>query len=337
MGGGSSPPSVQNPNVTAATQAGFNTAAGTESQAGSSTSQFNPYGNLQYSQTGTGPGGVPLYSSSLNLNPTQQNLLNILTGTQARAGQQGQNLLNQADYGGQSPTQAIGNQTQGIEGGLMGGWLQSQSPWMTLATDQMDTKLRNQGFSPGEPGYDNAMKNLTQGNSMAVAGAASQFQPQAFQEASSLYQLPASLGAQLAQFGQPQSPGSSLVQTPGLNIQSPDYTGAVSSAQQAQEQNYQAQIAQSNALMSGLFGLGGNVLGGMARGGTGLFASDRRFKRNIKRIGKLLNGLNVYSFKFIWDDKPQTGLMSDEVRLIRPDAVHVINGYDFVDYNRAVL
>ncbi len=334
MGGGSSPPPVQNPNITAATQAGYNTAAGVQSQAGSSTSQVNPYGSLSYGQVGTGPGGVPLYQSNLSLSQPQQNLLDILTDTQTSAGQAGQNLIQGAGYGNQSPSQAIGDETSGITGNLMSQWLQSQQPAMTRNVEQLDTRLRNQGFSPGEPGYDNAMKDLTQGQQQAIAGASSQFQPQAFQEAEASYMLPASLGAQLAQFGQPQSPGSSLVQTPGLNIQSPDYTGAVSSAQQAQEQNYQAQVAQQNALMSGLFGLGGNVLGGMARAGT---FSDRRLKTDIEPIGQLPNGLPVYSFKYIWSDEPQIGLMADDVLKVHPEAVGEYLGYKTVDYNRAVL
>ena len=62
----------------------INTPAAVESQAGSNYNQFDPYGSVTYSQTGTGPGGVPIYSSNTSLSPTQQGLLNTLQGTQRR-------------------------------------------------------------------------------------------------------------------------------------------------------------------------------------------------------------------------------------------------------------
>ena len=63
-----------------------------------------------------------------------------------------------------------------------------------------------------------------------------------------------------------------------------------------------------------------------------LLASDRRLKKNIEKIGKESNGLNVYSFSYIWDNEVHTGYMSDEVRQLYPDAVTVVNGYDMVNY-----
>jgi hypothetical protein len=238
--------------------------------------QNNQYGSLNYTQTGTSSDGTPIYSSNLQLSPQQQTLLNTLTGTQTSAGQQGQNLIQGANYGGQSPTQAIGNQSSGIQGQLMGQWLQSQAPWMSQATTELDAKLKNQGLNPSPTAnpndvstwgpYEKAMGQLRQSQTMGVAGAASQFQPQAFQEASSLYQMPAQLGASLAQFGAPTSPGQSLVQTPGRSAQTTDYSGIVNQAQQQQMNAYMIQQQQQAAMMKAMFGLAGTV-GGAAIGG----------------------------------------------------------------------
>lgn len=278
---GSSPPQPQNPNVTANTQQQYNTQAAVQNQAGSAVNQFNPYGSLTYQQTGVGPGGIPIYSSNVNFSGPQQGLYNTLTGTQQSAGQQGQNLIQGANYGGQSPTQAIGNESSGIEGQLMGQWLSSQEPWLNQQTDQLKTQLENSGIFPSpsatnDPStwgpYERAMGQLNQSQEMGVAGAASQFQPQAYQEALQNYQLPEQIGLQLAQFGGPQSPTGSLVQTPGFNTSAPDYTGAVNAYDTAQMQAYMAQQGLTGSILSGLFGMGGNILGGMARGGTGLFA-----------------------------------------------------------------
>lgn len=278
---GSSPPQPQNPGTTANTQQGFNTLAAEQNQAGSAVNQNNQFGSLTYQQTGVGPGGIPIYSSNINLNPQQQGLLNTQTATQQNAGNQAFNLLSGANYGGQSPTQAIGNESSGIEGQMMGQWLSSQTPWLNQQTDQMKTQLENSGIFPSptatnDPStwgpYERAMGQLQQSQEMGVAGAASQFQPQAYQEALSNYQLPEQLALQLSQYASPQSPTNSLVQTPGFNTSAPNYEGDVSNYTNAQMQAWAAQQQMQGSLLSGLFGAGGNIIGGMARGGTGIFA-----------------------------------------------------------------
>lgn len=282
MGDSSPPPQPQNPAVTAGIQQQYNTTSAEQNQAGSAINQFNPYGSLTYAQTGTGPGGIPLYSANVNLSPQEQNLFNTLKGTQASAGQQGQNLIQGANYGAINPTQAIGTGTSGISGQMMGGYMSLMQPFFTNQTQQLDTQLRNQGLTPSptanpsDPStwgaYERQMYQNMGDQSRNVAGAAAQFQPQAFQEASSLYTLPAQLGENLAQFGGPTTPNSALVQTPQFNTSAPDYTSAVNSADQMQMQAWQQQQMQNSAMMSGLFGLGGNVLGGMAKGGSGIFS-----------------------------------------------------------------
>ena len=60
-------------------------------------------------------------------------------------------------------------------------------------------------------------------------------------------------------------------------------------------------------------------------------------KENIEQIGKLENGLNVYDFNFIGDNRPQTGLMADEVMQVHPSAVRMdSDGYYSVNYAEAV-
>jgi hypothetical protein len=88
--------------------------------------------------------------------------------------------------------------------------------------------------------------------------------------------------------------------------------------------------------MDGLFKLGGAAL----TGGFGLIPkSDRRLKRDIKRISTLPNGLPWYEFNYLDDpeDMPaREGLMSDDVRKVHPEAVVVIDGYDHVHYDKAM-
>lgn len=85
-----------------------------------------------------------------------------------------------------------------------------------------------------------------------------------------------------------------------------------------------------------------NLLGGGSVGGTGAgneFAggkpdwmySDRRLKTNIEHIGNFENGLNKYTWDYVWGKKG-TGAMADEVEKFMPDAVAIFNGYKVVNY-----
>ena len=97
-----------------------------------------------------------------------------------------------------------------------------------------------------------------------------------------------------------------------------------------------AAMNQANATRSAsMWGALGN-LGGAALGAWIL--SDDRAKSDIKKVGKLDNGLTVYSFRY--DDEPdgpvQIGLMADEVRKVHPEAVaEDVSGLMAVDYDRA--
>jgi Chaperone of endosialidase len=75
-----------------------------------------------------------------------------------------------------------------------------------------------------------------------------------------------------------------------------------------------------------------------AKTGTGPavgFASDRRIKSDIKEIGTLPNGLKIFSFTFLWDDKVRVGVIAQDL-LDRSDTKKAVltlsNGLLGVDY-----
>ena len=273
-----SPPSAPNPSQgialgqeVAGQQQQFNTTAGQQSQSGSMIGQNNPVGSLSYQHTGTDAFGNPTYTANTSLTPQQEALFQQYQATQFGAGNQGANLLAGANYGSQSPSTAIGNMTSGLTGQMMNNWQSATQPFFTTQTQQLDTQLRNQGLFPGSPGYDNAMRSLTTNQGYAAEGAAAQFQPTAFGEATNLFQMPATLGTSLASFGAGNAAGTgqNLVNTPGLSIQPANLTGATATEQQALNQQYQAQMDQYNGLMKGIFGVGGTVLGTALGGPAG--------------------------------------------------------------------
>ena len=130
----------------------------------------------------------------------------------------------------------------------------------------------------------------------------------------------------------------------GSQIQLPQFSGyqpvnvAASPTFNATQAQYQGQLGAANAqnaansqLTQGLFQLGGAAL--LAPTGTfaGLF-SDRRLKTNIKQVGVADNGLNIYSYNYVWGGPTQLGYMADEVEKIAPQAVGEAHGYKTVDY-----
>jgi hypothetical protein len=100
-------------------------------------------------------------------------------------------------------------------------------------------------------------------------------------------------------------------------------------------QNYRAQMAAQGQAMGGLFGMGGQLLGGLAKGG--FFGSDIRIKTDIERIGTLPNSLGVYSYRLKGQTKREIGVMAQEVEKLIPWAVVEIDGIKHVNYAAAVV
>jgi hypothetical protein len=104
-----------------------------------------------------------------------------------------------------------------------------------------------------------------------------------------------------------------------------DVLAANQMSQNQLNQNYQARVGQQNALMSGLFSLGGAAIG----------ASDRRLKRDIKRVGTMANGLPVYEYRYVWGRKRHIGVMAQDVLKAGIDAVvRHWTGFLMVDYEK---
>ena len=82
----------------------------------------------------------------------------------------------------------------------------------------------------------------------------------------------------------------------------------------------------------------GDALGaiGTALGAAALFGiSDSRLKKDIRKIGKSIDGYNIYKFKYLDEENDYIGVMAEEVYKKKPEAVgRMDNGYLGVDYNQ---
>lgn len=262
-----SPPPVASASSVAQTAQQYNQQA----QQASAVNQTNPYGSLSYT---TGPDGQLTANSSLS--QPEQGLLNTLQGTQATAGQQGSNVLSQANYGSGTPD--LSTNAGSIVESNLGNYENYLNPFFTEQSTNLDNQLRNQGINPGTDAYTRATNDLGQTQDQAVSGFAASMEPQAYNEAVQSYELPLSTASSLASLGSPVGYGSSNVNTP---TQTPvNYSGVVSQQQNAQQTQYQSQVQQNNALLNGIFsGLGavagapsgsliGSALGGLFGGGS---------------------------------------------------------------------
>ena len=143
----------------------------------------------------------------------------------------------------------------------------------------------------------------------------------------------------LAGLGENAVTGSANTQL-GIGTNISNITQGIGNAQAA------SQIGQANAY-SGAIGNAGNtaalygLLGNQnnltslqnqisADTTTGNY-SDRRLKTNIVKIGQYLNGLNKYSWTYLWGENA-TGAMADEVEKLIPEAIGMRLGYKTVNY-----
>lgn len=80
----------------------------------------------------------------------------------------------------------------------------------------------------------------------------------------------------------------------------------------------------------------GKFLGTIAAGA----ASDPRLKMDVTKVGEASNGLNIYDFRYIWDDEdaPLTrGYMADEVAEIAPHALGELIDNEFMTVRYGLL
>ncbi|MCH7499421.1 MAG: tail fiber domain-containing protein [Nitrospinae bacterium] len=214
---------------------------------------------------------------------------------------------------------------------------------------RMESMYANQGITAGSEAWNRGTDDFNRGITDFRLAA----DRQALGEAGGLYALEAESRSQpinelTAMLNQSQVRPPSFVPTPQSQIAAPNYQQAAYNTYQGQADNYAQQLQQQNAMFGGLFGLGGAGIGyaGLSKlAGAGLstaainalpasmfITSDRRLKTNIRKIGLLPNGLNVYTFNYIWGGPEYTGVMADEVRRIMPHAVLDVGGYDAVNY-----
>jgi hypothetical protein len=321
--------------------------------------QVTPWGTTTWQNTPQWDPSTRQYinrwQQSTELNPESQRALNAQLGLTTGRSELGASLFPrmQQEFGkaidwsqfepGGGRVEGGGYYQQEAGDAIYNQWADRALPQQEEARNQLQTRLYNMGIKEGDQAYDREMEKLGQQQSDAQRQAAYQAtigsgaegqrmqgmdisaggynttqRQQAIAEEMqrrgfSLNEINAIISGQ--QVGMPSMPGFSQAQrSEGMNaLQAAQLTG------QADLDRFNAQQAATQGMMSGIGSMAG-----------GFMMSDRRLKRNVRRIGSV-NGINLYSFEYLWGERG-TGVMADEVAHIPGAVKRTATGFDAVNY-----
>ncbi len=288
---------------------------------------------------------MPMSPSAPSMNTPQGQQAEALGGLYGPMDQnQGQNQTQGQSCIPQQQIDTSGVAKMPVNAGMTGqnAIMSRLQPQIAMERQQLETQLRNQGLAPGGEAYNNAMRLQSQKENDLLSQAAQQgigmdmsanaqgfgqaqaqgqfgntAMAQALQQALTQRELPLNEATALMSGSQVGLPQYQPYQ--GANVQAGNISGAV-------QNQGNANMAAYNSNMQGLYGLGSSALMyGM------LSASDRKLKRNIKRIGTHKSGVGVYEYDIF--NRHEIGVMADEVEKVIPEAVMIHPlGFKMVNY-----
>lgn len=316
-----SAPKAPDPKETAAAQTATNvTTALANAQLGN-VNQVGPDGSVTYSTNGgqsfTDPSSgakyfIPQYTQTTTLSDAQQRIKDL--GDSANINLAGI-ADNQSAFLKDYLSKPVDLSNEATEARLMELGRARLDPLIAQRDEDLRTRLANQGIKAGSTAYGNELATAQQGNNDAYTSLLLNGRAQAVSEALAernqpLNEITALLSG--TQVGTPQFGASTNQPT----LPTVDYAGLVQSNYQNQVNAYNAQNAQRNNMLGGLFSVGAAFAGNPA-------LSDKRAKKDIKPVGRLMgHKLYEYSYKGEHDDgRKHIGVMAQEAERTRPDAV----------------
>ena len=245
---------------------------------------------------------------------------------------------------------------QNVQNALYNNAKQYLDPQFAQSDTALESKLANQGITRGSEAFNSAMLNQSNARQQAYESARNSATAQGVGAAQGMFgqnlqnsQLQNATSAQdfAARQALQQNPINMLnavrsgqqMNTATLPTQQnvamqqgtagPDMLGAATATGQYNQGIYNAQQAGTAGMVGGLGQMG--MAAAMMPAGT--FPSDRRLKTNIQLIGKHDNGMNIYSWDYVWGEHSR-GVMADEVEEIMPEAVVMHpTGFKMVNYS----
>jgi hypothetical protein len=269
LGLGPAPSAPAAPDYRAAAQetAQGNLDAAKVATAANRVNQVTPYGNLDYTQSGTDPYGNPTWTATTSLSNVGQQLLNNQNQTSLGLGSTINSALGRVqstmgqDFNPNLPSTGM-NPGQSYQDAYM----QRLAPQLEQGRESNAAALANQGVVPGTKAYENAMRqqsmkenDLLLGATTQGFGVGQQANQQAYNQAMTNYNMPLNTLSALRSGSQVQNPtfvNSAQQATTG----GADILGATQMGYNAQMGDFNAKQAAQQNLNSGLMGLGGAAM-----------------------------------------------------------------------------
>lgn len=320
-------PKYPDPAETAKAQAGYNLDTAVSSQFLNMVDSSNPWGDVDYTQNGSvryrsSDGSwvdIPTFEQTTTFSPEQQAIFDASQSAQG-------NLANIANEQSERIQQILSDPFQ-FDNQDAANWAYDLGanrldPRFAREEEALRARLTNQGIREGTAAWDSAMTRLGESKNDAYNQLTLTGRGQAFSEALASRNQPVNELTALLTGSQVSNPASMSGPTPQTGVGGVDYSGLVGD-------KYNADMNAYGAKMGGLFGL----LGAGAQGAFML--SDARAKEDIRRIGETDDGLPIYSFSYLGDDKKQMGVVAQEVDKLQPEASGpTLFGLRTVDYSK---
>lgn len=216
--------------------------------------------------------------------------------------------------------QAMGIRQQGVSEAINQGNFGNASQQQEWAQNQAALEAKNQA----------AQAQFAQG--LASGQFQNQARQQAIQEADYFQNQPLNMLNALRSGNQVQMPQFGNVAAGNSIAPAPIYAAA-NDQYNAAMQAYNAKLQANSGLMGGLATLGS--AGIAAAFPPAAIASDRRLKKNIKKLYTRFDKLGVYLYKYLTGPTWFIGVMADEVAVYRPEALgSKIAGFVTVNYGK---
>lgn len=248
-------PKAPDPVATAQAQAGVNLSTAITQQNLNMVDQVNPWGAVDYQQNGSTRfqdsfGNwveVPTFTQTTTLSPEQQAIFdssqaaqtNLANIARDQSGRVAETLSDPFSFTNQDAADWAYDLAQ-----------TRIAPQQARNESNLRTKLINSGIRPGTTAWDREMERLTQANTDQNNQLALNARGQAFAENLAVRNQPLNEMSALLSGSQVSNPATMSGAAPQVSVGGVDYAGMV-------QDQYQAKMAQHNAMMGGLFGLAG--------------------------------------------------------------------------------
>ncbi len=248
------PAPAPDPVATAAAQQKSNVGTAVAQYGLNATNQNTPTGSLSYKQVGTWPDGTPHFEADTTLSAPEQNIFNTTEGTKQNLADIGKSQS--AKIGGLLNTpfnldDATNKKVQGFQNEFL-------DPMWDRQGANLEAQNIAKGIRPGSEQYFNSNRDFSDQRQRGYDQAYLDTYKTATANALAERNQPINEITALMSGSQVSNPA--FQNTPSPGVAPTDVIGAQQQSLNQSNVGFNAQVAQNNALMSGLFGLGGNAL-----------------------------------------------------------------------------